>query len=158
MTDYTDLVARFSDQLPAETLAKFIASLGIPCDLVDVSGTFDIGYYGIRVARELVPNLRGLLKLARLTTCAGDIPATVIAVGLARAKIPCYIGGGAVYGPFRLGSAAVPLIETKEMGSVIFVPESMLEAAQQLLSDPPLSDEELTKLALRTTPSPDDPI
>lgn len=152
MTDYTDLGARFSEQLPAETLAKFIASLGIPCDLVEVPATFDIGCYGIRVSRELVPKLQGLLKLARLTKCAGDISATVVAVGLARANIPCYVGGGAMYGPFRLGSGVVPLIETKEMGSVIFVPESQLEAAQRLLSDPPLSAEELTNLALRTAP------
>jgi hypothetical protein len=159
VTDYTDLVARFSERRPAETLAKFIASLGISCDLVEVPDAFfDIGRYGIHVSRELVPELQRLLKLARLRNCAGDIPANVLAVRLAREEIPCYIGGGAMYGPLRLGSGIVPLIETTEQGSVIFVPESMLETARQLLSEPPLSEEELTRLALGTAPSPDDPI
>jgi hypothetical protein len=118
----------------------------------------DVERYGIRVSRELVPKLQSSLNLARLTNCAGDIPANVVAVGLARAKIPCYIGGGAMYGPFSLGSAVFPLSETKEQGSVIFVPEALLESAQELLSNPPLSEDELTKLALRTAPDPDDPV
>jgi hypothetical protein len=35
MADYTDIIARFADQLAAETLAKFIADAGVSCDVVD---------------------------------------------------------------------------------------------------------------------------
>ena len=35
-SDYTDICARFIDPLPAETLANFIASQGVPSDVVDV--------------------------------------------------------------------------------------------------------------------------
>jgi hypothetical protein len=57
-----------------------------------------------------------------------------------------------------LVSNPASLSETKELGSVIFVPESLLEAAQDLLSNPALSEDELMKLALRTAANPDDPV
>jgi hypothetical protein len=51
-SDYTDIVARFSDQLAAETLANFLASIGIPCELVENSDALFFGRRdGVRVAK-----------------------------------------------------------------------------------------------------------
>lgn len=61
MADYTDIVARFTDQLAAETLAKFIADAGISCDVVDRGDVLSPmpESYGVRVPRERIDEIEG---------------------------------------------------------------------------------------------------
>ena len=62
-SDYIDICARFRDQLPAETLANFIASEGSPCDVVDIWDPIRTERYGVRVLRSQIAELRQILKL-----------------------------------------------------------------------------------------------
>ena len=162
-TDYTDIVARFTDQLAAETLAKFIADAGISCDVVDRG---DIvapmpESYGVRVPRDRIDELRDILKLTPVAKRLTPVAAELMAGRLAREGIPCYVGGwhsfGVMWGGDRQRDARTTLKETKEQGYMVAVPESRFKAAMRVLNEPPISDAELTELALRTPPDPDDP-
>jgi len=153
------------DQLAAETIAKFIASAGIACDVVQLrGGPMDLAPYGVRVSRDGIDELKDLLKLTPVANRLKPTAAQVIAGQLAREGIPCYIGGwhkfgGGAWGP---GSdlqldAKTTLKETKEQGYMIAVPASHFREAMRVLNQPPISEAELTDLALGTQPNPDDP-
>lgn len=163
-TDYTDIVARFSDQLAAESLAEFIASAGIPCDLVNIWDRVYPECYGVRVSRSRIDELRQLLKLTPVANRLEPGAAQVIAGRLARENVPCYVGGWHAFGARRFGPASsahldeiVTLKETKEPGAMIAVPASLFEKAMRVLNQRPISDDELTELAMRTPPDPEDP-
>lgn len=163
-TDYTDIVARFSDQLAAETLAKFIASAGIPCDLVDIwdpLAPVDVERYGVRVSRSRIGELKHILELTPVANRLEPISAQLIAGRLARENIPCYVGGWHAFGLWGGSSDrlddVVTLKETKELGAMIAVPGSLFRAAMRVLNQPPISEAELTELALHTAPDPEDP-
>lgn len=161
-TDYTDIIARFTDQLAAETLAKFIADAGISCDVVDRGDVVSPmpEPYGVRVPRDRIEELKEILKLTPVEEGLSPVAAELMAGRLAREGIPCYVGGwrglGLVAGYIPLGFAR-PLKETTEQGCMVAVPESRFKSAMRVLSEPPISDAELTELALRTPPDPDDP-
>ena len=162
-TDYTDIVARFTDQLAAETLAKFIADAGISCDVVDRVDVMSPmpEPYGVRVPRDRIEELKEILKLTPVEEGLSPVAAELMAARLAREGIPSYVGGWrgsgflvAGYIPLGFGR---PLKETKGPGCLVAVPESCVKAAMRVLNEPPISDAELTELALRTPPDPDDP-
>lgn len=163
MTDYTDIVARFTDQLAAETLAKFIADAGISCDVVDrvdvVSPMPES--YGVRVPRDRIGELNEILKLTPVEEGLTPVAAELMAGRLAREGIPCYVGGWRGLGFLAAGylplGLATPLKGATKQGCMIAVPESRLKDAMDVLNQPPISDAELTELALRTPPDPDDP-
>lgn len=165
-TDYTDIVARFTDQLAAETLAQFIADAGISCDVVD-RGDIVASMpenYGVRVPRDRIEELKEILKLTPVAKSLSPPAAELMAGRLARENIPCYIGGWHRFGLSGLGGtshlqldAITTLNETKEQGYMVAVPESRVKAAMRVLNQPPISDAELAELALRTPPDPDDP-
>lgn len=158
--DYTDIVARFSDQVAAETLARFIATLGISCDLVEVSdfvSMFD-ARYGIRVARDLIDDLKKALNLTPIASYAEPVSAQIVAGRLARENIPCYVGGAPV-GPmaWKLGCSGVPIDDTGKLGpGTLAVPASFVDKAQRVLQEK-ISEDELTKLALSYDFNPKDP-
>jgi hypothetical protein len=162
-TDYTDIVARFSDQLAAETLAKFIAAAGIPCGLVDVWDAVGLERYGVRVPRSRIGELKQVLKLTPVGKRLSDAAAQVMAGRLAREDIPCYVGGwhtfGGVWGTGSIGlDSLTTLKETKEPGEMVAVPASAFGKALHVLNQQPISEAELTELALRTAADPEDPI
>jgi len=156
-TEYSDIVARFSDQLAAETLAKFIAAAGIACD-VETSDSTGLARYRVRVLRRLVPEMQRILNLTVVAKYADPASAEVVVGRLVRENIPCYLGGGSRDLLNRLGFVGIAWNDNGEIGvSTVAVPASLVEEAQRVLSTPPLIDADLTKLALRTPPDPDDP-
>jgi hypothetical protein len=164
MTIYTDIVARFTDVVAAETLAKYIASVGIECDVVQLRGPTDFGTYGVRVARDRIDELKYALKLTPVANRLTPTSAQVIAGRLAREDIPCYIGGwhhfggGTFTASFDLElDAKTTLRETKEPGYMIAVPASQFGEAMRVLNQSPISETELADLALGTAPNAEDP-
>jgi hypothetical protein len=164
MSGYTDIVARFTDQLAAETLARFIASVGIECDVVQLRGAaFET--YGVRVSRDRIDELKEALKLTPVANRLTPISAQVIAGRLAREDVPCYIGGWHNFGGGGGWSSSLDLQldakttlrETSEPGYMIAVPASHFGEAMRVLNQSPISETELTDLALRTAPDPEDP-
>jgi hypothetical protein len=157
-TDYTDIVARFSDQVAAETLAQFISSLGFPCDLVELSNPaamFD-ARYAIRVARSSVDDLVERLQLTKVASYAQVVSAHVVAGRLAREEIPSYVGGSALK---PLGYAAGllgPFIDGEFGPGTLAVPASYVRKAQQVL-EAGASEADLTELALSYPFDPKDP-
>jgi hypothetical protein len=159
-TDYTDIVARFSEQLAAETLAKHLASVGITCDVVGVSDNpMGLECYGVRVARNLIAEMKDVLKLTRVGIYSEAISPQIVAGRLARENIPCFVGlrPALGVGPYGIGYSAVPIDDTGELAGGIAVPAKFAEAARRILDKPPLREIALTDLALRTPPDPNDP-
>ena len=152
MIDYTDIISRFSEPLPAETLAKFIADAGIPCDVVENWSVVDLARYCVRVQRSRLAELKDALKLTPVANGLSGPAAQIVAGQLAQVNIPCYIGGWHGFG--RWGDE--PIKETAEPGAVISVPESLSKEAKRVL-DEPVPEDELSALALRTAPDPQDP-
>jgi hypothetical protein len=162
-TDYTDIVARFSDQLAAETLADAISTAGIACEVVDLWDAGQLERYGVRVQRSKIVDLRRVLELTPVVNRLTSGAAQVMAGRLARENIPCYIGGwhtfGGVWGTGSIGLDSVTTLkETNEPGEMIAVPGSLFGRAMRILNQPPISETELAELALRTAPDPEDPI
>jgi hypothetical protein len=163
-TDYTDIVARFTDQLAAETLAKYIASAGFPCDVVDI-GPISRQPYGVRVSRNQIADIRRVLKLTPVVNGLTPVAAQMTAGQLAREEIPCYIGGEHSFGASTLlpGTSHLTLDsittlkETKEPGDMIAVPASLFQEAMRVVNQAPISEAELTELALGIAPDPKDP-
>jgi hypothetical protein len=157
VTDYTDIVARFNDKVAAETLASFIAAAGIPCDVVDVSDPMRLECCAVRVQRSRISDLRQALDLKPVANRLNSAAAQVIAGRLARENVPCYIGGGHTYGVLIPGGDSdVPIRETSESGFMVAVPAQLVRAALRILNVAPISEEELTKLALADYQSPED--
>jgi hypothetical protein len=154
--DYTDVVARFTDELAAETLAQFIASLGVPCDVVDIWDAIRTDGYAAKVQRSLIDGLRQALDLKSIAndlTCAA---AEIMAARLARQSIPCYIGGMSA-SRFPDSMTPVPLKDATGPGYMVAVPARCFEDASQIINEPPISDEELTRLALAKGEGEDSP-
>jgi hypothetical protein len=153
-SDYTDIVARFSDQFDADTLANFIASEGIPCDVAEIWDDLRAYRYGVRVQRSRIDELRQTLKLKPVANRITPAAAQILAGRLTREGVPCYVGGEHTY---LFGDSAVPIRETKEPGHMVAVPEVFFGDALRVLNKKPLSDDELTELAMGTAPDPADP-
>jgi hypothetical protein len=156
-TDYTDEIARFSDQLCADTLAKFISSEGIPCD-VEILNCPGLANYRVIVRRALLGKLNQALKLTQVAKYTDPTSAEVVAGRLVREKIPCLIFGGTGSLLGRLGFAVIPWNDTGElMVYPIAVPHAFLTRAQRVLNASDISEAELTKLALSTSVGREDP-
>ena len=100
MIDYTDIISRFSEPLPAETLAKFIAGAGTPSDVIDNWSVVDLSRYCVRVQRSRLADLKETLKLTPVANGVSGAAAQIIAGQLAQVNIPCYIGGWHHFGLF----------------------------------------------------------
>jgi hypothetical protein len=158
--DYTDIVARFIDEVAAETLANFIASVGVPCDVVDIWNPVRAECFAIRVERSRIADLRQALDLKPVATRLNPPAAQILAGRLARENVPCYVGGLHSPGPF--GDFDVPIRETTESGFVgnqctVAVPAKFVRAALRILNLAPISEAELAKLALVDAPDSEDP-
>jgi hypothetical protein len=149
---YTDVFARFTDLVAAETLAEFIAAWGIPCHLEELSGSNCFPFarcYGVRVARGLIEELKQRLQLTPVGAYRDSLSANVVAGRLARERIPSYVGDQSVtgVGPYGIGISGVPIDDDGRLGGSLAVPAAYVDAAKRVLSDV-ISDDELTKLAL----------
>jgi len=156
--DYTDIVARFTDEAAAEALANFIASVGVPCDVVDIWDAVRSERFAIRVERSRITDLRQVLDLKPVATHLNSAAAQIIAGRLARDNVPCYVGGLHSPGPF--GDFDVPIKETTTSGLVgdqcmVAVPVKFARTALHLLNAAPPSEAELTKLALADDAKPE---
>jgi ABC-type transport system substrate-binding protein len=162
-SDYTDIVARFSDQLAAETLANFLASSGIACDVQTLPPESISGEtYSVRVARGLIAEMKEVCNLTRVARFNDPVSPQIVAGRLARENIPCFVGlMPAIHGAWGWGGtgySAVPVDDTGELaGNAVIVPASFVEEAQRILKEPPLSDAELSEAALRTVLDSEDP-
>jgi hypothetical protein len=159
-TDYTDIVARFTDEIAAESLANFIASAGIPCDVVDIWDEARLERFAIRVQRSRIGDLRQALDLKPVATRLSFSAAQLLAGRLARENVPCYVGG--LHRPGLFGDSDVPIRETTESGVVgnqcmVAVPGKVMKTALRILNAAQISDAELTKLALTDNRTAEEP-
>lgn len=157
MTNYTDIVAHYTDELAAETFANCISSAGVECDVEELVGSDCMGEYGVRVARDRIGELQNLLKLTSVASRLDYYAAQLLAGRLARENIPCYVGGWHTFDAFGFGcnlqlDAQTTLMETTSSGFMVAVPESQQRAALSVINEPPMLDAELAELALKTPP------
>jgi hypothetical protein len=155
-TEYTDVFARFTDELAAATLAEFIASLGVPCDVVNLWSGAQLDSYAVKVQRSLIDGLREALQLRQVADQLTFAGAEIMAGRLARTGIPCCI-----VDPDANAYPSGPLVGITPQGSAgngvtLSVPESFLSAAQEILSGSDVSEEELTRQALEADPESGD--
>ena len=130
ISDYTDVVAWFSDEADAAVFAKFVASEGMPCHITGVREATRFEQYAVRVQRNRIGEFRQLLRLKAVAHGATPIAAQSMGHRLARAGIPCYVPG--THGdPAAL--CATELCGTTEIGHIVAVPESFLSQAARIL-------------------------
>lgn len=158
--DLTDIICRFTDALPAEVLAKFIADSGLDCSVAESADAFPFGTcFGIRVARKDIPELKKRLVLVPIAHYGDSISAQILAGRLARENIPSYLGGLPVtgVGPYGVGYSGEPIDEDGTLGlNTVAVPRSYVDSARRSLNDQ-VSDAELEELALGRTPESTSP-
>ena len=142
---YTDLIARFSDQLCAEKLVEFIASRGISCDLVEIWDPIRTERWAVRVQTAQLAELQRALDLKPVACGLTETAAQMMAGRLARENIPCYVGGS--HNPGLWGDSDVPIRETTTNGDMLAVPESYFSAALKALNVAAVSEAELAELA-----------
>lgn len=145
LSDYTDVVAWFSDEAGAQVFAKFAASEGMPCHITGLREATRFEQYGVRVQRNRIDEFRQTLRLKPVAHGVTPIAAESMGRRLARAGIPCYVAG--THGdPAAL--CATELCGTTEIGHIVAVPESYLCQAARILNIPPPPTAELTQLTL----------
>src|SRR5580704_15798969 len=108
-TDYIDEVARFSDELCADALAKFISAEGIPCDVEFLNGP-GLANYRVTVRRALWGKLTEALKLTQVAKYADPASAEVVVGCLVRENIPCVILGRTRNVLARFGVAGMSMV------------------------------------------------
>lgn len=92
VSDYTDVVVRFAEEVGAQVFAKFVALEGIPCHIVDIRDVLRLDRFGVRVPGNRAGELSGILQLKPVASHLTPSAAQTIAGQLARAGIPCYVG------------------------------------------------------------------
>jgi len=148
--DSTTLIATYADQEGAELLARLVKSANIPCE-VTTSDSPGLAAFHVCVAAASLGAVRLLLELTHLTQYEDPMSAQVAAGRLIREGVPCVLGGrgtlddlgfvGRYSGPYTLS-----------------VPHPFLSEAKRIMDAPAISEDELTDLALRKAPEPEDPI
>ena len=156
-SELTEVVGAFTDQVAAETLAKFLASLGVSCDVEEVSDYLSQAQpfrvrYGVRAVRSQLDSLKKDLKLSVAAKYSEPIAAEVAAGRLAREGIPSWVGWPHSF--IYLWLQAAPIDDGGGTGArVLLVPATFLADAQRVLEQD-ISDDDLTKLALSYEPPP----
>jgi hypothetical protein len=154
VSDYTHVVARFSDEVGAAVFAKFVASEGISCHIADLSEATHYERYGVRVQQSQIDALREILQLKPVANPMTPFAAQVIAGRLAREGIPCCVADKQSH---LFGDTAAALDNTNERGHLVAVPGSFLELALGFLHIAPAAAAGLTELAPRTLADPEHP-
>ena len=145
LSDYSDVVAWFSDEADAAVFAKFVASEGMPCHITGVREATRFEQYGVRVQQDRIDEFRQILRLRPVAHGVTPVAAESMGRRLARAGIPCYVAGK--HGdPAAL--CATELCGTTKIGHIVAVPESFLCQAARILNIAPPPNAELTELTL----------
>lgn len=153
LSDNSDVIAWFSDEVGAEVFAKFVATEGIPCHITEIRKATRFEQHGVHVERNRIDDLRRVLRLKGVANGMTPTAAQSIGSRLAREGIPCCVGDP---GQLSVDSAAVAGA-TKETGHFVAVPESFLSRALSILNMDAPSDAELTEMVLGTPSDPEHP-
>jgi hypothetical protein len=154
VSDYTDVVVRFSNETGAQVFAKFVASEGIPCHIVDICDSVRPDRYGVHVQRSRIDELRDILRLTTVANRLTPPAAQLIANQLARAGIPCYVGGASsslVDDPLRRPRGL------KEFGDIVAVPEPFSVGAYRILGKRAPAGVDARGIATFTAQDPEHP-
>ena len=130
VSDYTDVVARFEDELGAEVFARFLACEGISCHVSGIAQTVHFERYGVHVHSNRIDELRRRLRLQPLASPTTPLAAQSIARRLAREGIPCWVAGDHSY---LLEDEPADPPENPEPTHLVAVPESFLWLAMGIL-------------------------
>jgi hypothetical protein len=144
----TNIIATYADRAEAELLAKFVTAAGIQC-YVTASASPGVAGVNVCVPSDLVEEVTGVLDLTQVAQYDDPTSAEVVAGRLICEDVPCCLGGMATLEHFGfVGGLRGPY--------TISVPKTFLTEAKRILDEAPVSDSELTELALRTVPEADD--
>jgi hypothetical protein len=144
----TSIVASFTDQAAADVLAKCIRAAARVCE-VTTSDSPGLAEYHVCVPTDSLAAVARLLDMTQIAVYDDPMSAGVVAGRLTCESIPWRLGGrGALDGLGFVGRYSGPYS--------IFVPKAFVAKANGILDEPPVSDSELTELALRTAPGEDD--
>jgi hypothetical protein len=146
LSDNSDVVAWFSDELGAEVFAKFVATEGIPCHITEIRKATRFEQHGVHVQRNRIDDLRKVLRLKGVANGMTPTAARSMGSRLAREGIPCCVAGD----PAQPSVESVAVVgATKEIKHIVAVPESFLPQALSLLNVDAPSDAELTERVSR---------
>ena len=138
LSDYSDVIAWFSDEVGAQVFAKFVATEGIPCHITEIRKATHFEQHGVRVQRNRIGELRQILRLKRVANGMPPTAAQSLGSRLAREGIPCCVAG--------------------EQGSLsVAVPESFFSRALSILNMAPPPDAAATELSLGKLSEPEQP-
>ena len=104
--------------------------------------------------RNRIDELRQILRLKAVANGVTPIAARSMGRQLARAGIPCCVGGEHGY---QSALSATALCGTTEIGHIVAVPETYLSQAVRILNLAPPSSADLTELKRETLPDPTHP-
>jgi hypothetical protein len=130
VNDYTDVVVRFLNETGAQVFAKFVASEGVPCHIVDICDSVRPDRYGVHVQSSRIEELRDLLRLTTVASGLTPGAAQRMADQLARVGIPCYVGGAT---SSLVDESFLSSRRMKEFGDIVAVPEPFSVGALRIL-------------------------
>jgi hypothetical protein len=130
VSDYTDVVVRFTEEVGAQVFARFVALEGIPCHIVVIRDVLRLDRYGVRVPRHRAEELSGILQLKPVADHLAPSAAQSIAAQLARAGIPCYVGDSDTS---LLDDHAAGGSEAGEFRHMVAVPQTFFVGAARIL-------------------------
>ena len=148
ISDYTDVVVRFTEEVGAQVFAKFVALEGIPCHIVEIRDVLRLDRYGVRVPGNRADELGGILQLRPVASHLTPSAAQSIAGQLARAGIPCYVGDADTS---LLEDSAAGDSEANGFRHLVAVPPAFLVGASRILDKGPPWDAATPGLMLDVT-------
>jgi len=152
VSDHTDVVARFAEEVVAQVFAKFLASEGIPCHVVDIRESARPDRYGVRVPQRWGDELNEILRLTPVANHLTPIAAQLVAGQLARAGIPCYAGAESTR---LLAESGLAVTEREGLRHIVAVPAPFVAGASGILEKELPWDAEPPGIALGIAPDSD---
>jgi hypothetical protein len=144
---YTTIIATYADEAGANLLAKYISASGVQ-SYATTSAPPGLAAFHVSVPSDSLDKVA--FEFTEVATYNDPTSAEVAAGRLISENVPCWLGGRATL--HRLG-----FVGAYSGPYTISVPKACLAEAKKVLNEPPVSDRELTELALRTPPEADAP-
>jgi len=132
-------LGQYSDEVEAKTLAHFLTSAKVPCRIGNPN-LIGAPAFNVFVPRHALGDISRVLSWTVVAEYRDLVSATVVAGQLCRESIPSRVEGGTLSRPPGYGQPPGPF--------QVSAPRTLLERAKQILHERPVSDEELTRLAL----------
>jgi hypothetical protein len=148
-SQYTTIIATYADEAGANLLANYVSASGLQ-SYVTTSAPPGLAAFHVSVPSDSLDKVARFLEFTEVATYNDPTSAEVVAGRLISENVPCWLGGRATLD--RLG-----FVGAFSGPYTISVPKACLAAAKKVLNEPPVSDRELTELALRTPPEADAP-